>query len=344
MIHQFVRFIQQLVGADTIDEIIFDRLLPDEEIIMIDGPAQVAYFVSHAKAIAVLVACLVLAYVSTSTGMTAIIMGVAFVTISWLMYGAFKLHYTRYVVTTTRILYLEGVLKRTHQWIPWAKVTDLSYVQTMADRIQNIGRVRIESANEASAFKLMKDLTNPETMMRVLVFMVSQRQGSVAMPKDIHAQLGIRGPDGLLHMPGGPDDPDGGSGGDEPDGDGPGGGGPGGGGAGGDGPDGGGPDQGRGGGPDQTVALNVPYRPGATASGEPPGPGTATVPRPDRGEESRPSRANPVSDVDGTGPRRRPDPPGQAGGPEGEQSEDPAEAPGPPTSRSQPWSDDSAVL
>ena len=45
------------------------------------------------------------------------------------------------------------------------------------------------------------NLTNPETMMRVLVYMVSQRQGSVPLPEDIHAILGVPGPDGITHLP-----------------------------------------------------------------------------------------------------------------------------------------------
>ena len=232
--------------------------------------------------------------------------------------GAVQLHYTRYVVTTNRVLYIKGVLKRTHQWIPWAKVTDLSMEQTIPDRIKNVGSVRIESANEDSQFRKMTNLTNPETMMRVLVYMVSQRQGSVPLPEDIHAILGVPGPDGITHLPrkddeggrGEEDDDvvswgadDDGGGGDDDDG----GGGAGGDGSGGGGSGGGGSGGGAGGG-DDTVLLTRPRRsPPVTVEG-PLAPGTVTVPRPGRGEESRPSRANPVQDV-GAPRRRRPEPP-----------------------------------
>jgi hypothetical protein len=149
-------------------------------------------------------------------------------------------------------------------------------------------------------------------MMRVLVYMVSQRQGSVPLPEDIHAILGVPGPDGITHLPqeddeGGHGEQDddvvgwGADGDDDDDDDDDGGGGAGGNGGG----DGGG---GGAGGGDDTVLLTRPRRsPPVTAEG-PLAPGTVTVPRPARGEESRPSRANPVQDVGGPR-RRRPEPP-----------------------------------
>lgn len=204
------------------------------------------------------------------------------------------------------------MLNRTHQWIPWAKVTDMSMEQSIWDRIKNVGSVRIESANEDSQFRKMTNLTNPETMMRVLVYMVSQRQGSVPLPEDIHAILGVPGPDGITHLP--QEDDEGGHGeqdddvvgwgadGDDDDDDDDNGGGGAGGNGGGDGGGGGA------GGGDDTVLLTRPRRsPPVTAEG-PLAPGTVTVPRPARGEESRPSRANPVQDVGGPR-RRRPEPP-----------------------------------
>lgn len=318
MINRLVAFLQGLVGTDTIDEIIFDRLLPHEKIVMIDGPAEIAFLFEQKRSIVLLIGSLVVAFFSTSVIWTMAALGLAVTAIGLFVVGAVQLHYTRYVVTTNRIIYLKGVLKRTHQWIPWAKVTDLSMEQTIPDRIKNVGSVRIESANEDSQFRKMTNLTNPETMMRVLVYMVSQRQGSVPLPEDIHAILGVPGPDGITHLPRKDDeggrgeedddvvswgaDDDGGGGDDEN-----GGGGAGGDGSGGGGSSGGGSGGGAGGG-DDTVLLTRPRRsPPVTVEG-PLAPGTVTVPRPGRGEESRPSRANPVQDV-GAPRRRRPEPP-----------------------------------
>ncbi len=312
MINRLVAFLQGLVGTDTIDEIIFDRLLPHEKIVMIDGPAQIAFFFEQKWSIMLLIGSLALAFFSTGLIVTAVALLAAVTAIGLFVVGAVQLHYTRYVVTTNRVLYIKGVLNRTHQWIPWAKVTDMSMEQSIWDRIKNVGSVRIESANEDSQFRKMTNLTNPETMMRVLVYMVSQRQGSVPLPEDIHAILGVPGPDGITHLP--QEDDEGGHGeqdddvvgwgadGDDDDDDDDNGGGGAGGNGGGDGGGGGA------GGGDDTVLLTRPRRsPPVTAEG-PLAPGTVTVPRPARGEESRPSRANPVQDVGGPR-RRRPEPP-----------------------------------
>ena len=337
MINRLVAFLQGLVGTDTIDEIIFDRLLPHEKIVMIDGPAEIAFLFEQKRSIVLLIGSLVVAFFSTSVIWTMAALGLAVTAIGLFVVGAVQLHYTRYVVTTNRIIYLKGVLKRTHQWIPWAKVTDLSMEQTIPDRIKNVGSVRIESANEDSQFRKMTNLTNPETMMRVLVYMVSERQGSVPLPEDIHAILGVPGPDGITHLP--QEDDEGGHGeqdddvvgwgadGDDDDDDDDNGGGGAGGNGGGDGGGGGA------GGGDDTVLLTRPRRsPPVTAEG-PLAPGTVTVPRPGRGEESRPSRANPVQDV-GAPRRRRPEPPATGRG----EGSSPADSIGP--SDDDDWPDD----
>lgn len=299
MIHERVGDLQRLVGTDSINKIIFDRLLPLEKIVMIDGPAEIAFFFQQKWSILVLIGSVIVAFYSSSVALTAAALVAAVLALVVFAFGAVQLHYTRYVVTTNRIIYITGVLNRTHQWIPWAKVTDLSMEQSIWERVQNVGRVRIESANEDSQFREMKNLTNPETMMRVLVFMVSQRQGAVPVPEDIYAILGVDGPDGVTYLPRDYveelDDHDDGDGDDHgPNGDG------------GDddgpipdpdtGPD--GPD-----GADPTSPLPMPSsRTAPTATGGPLAPGTVTVPRPAQGEESRPSRANPVQDVGGEDP------------------------------------------
>jgi membrane protein YdbS with pleckstrin-like domain len=312
-----VQWVQGLVGAATIDEIIYDRLLPNEKIFMVDGPATIALVVRKFPWVLAFVISLILAIGLPGTGLKLTMFVVAFAAFVELLRVAVQFHYTRYVVTGTRMIYLSGVINRSHQWIPWGQVTDMSYIQGWKERIQNIGRVRIESANEASPFKELKDLSHPETMMRVLVYMVSVRQGEVKTPEDLHAELGIAGLDGIYRPPA-PRDDDGGSGGnggaaagDDGDGDGDGGGGDG------DDPVGADPDDPNGADPDEgdqddgdpTAVLAAPYEPGNRAGGGSLPPGSATVPGPTGDAEARPSRANPVRDVSGSGPNRRPEPP-----------------------------------
>ncbi len=316
MIGRLVQWVQRLVGASTIDEIIYDRLLPNEKIFMVDGPATIALVVRKFPWVVVLALSLLLAIGLPGTGLKLTMFVVAILASGVLLKAAVQFHYTRYVVTGTRMIYLSGVINRSHQWIPWAKVTDMSYIQGWTERIQNIGRVRIESANEASPFKEMKDLSHPGTMMRVLVYMVSERQGKVKTPEDLHAELGIAGLDGVYRLPPPRDDGDGsgdGDGGGGHDGDGGGGGGGGGdGGHDGDDPRGFDPDDGDPDDGDPTAVLAAPYEPGNRAGGGSLPAGSATVPGPTGDAEARPSRANPVRDVSGSGPNRRPEPPRNA--------------------------------
>ncbi|MGB3033191.1 MAG: hypothetical protein WBB51_05565, partial [Candidatus Microthrix parvicella] len=72
-------------------------------------------------------------------------------------------------------------------------------------------------------------------------------------------------------------------------------------------PDDGDPDDG-----DPTAVLAAPYEPGNRAGGGSLPAGSATVPGPTGDAEARPSRANPVRDVSGSGPNRRPEPPRNA--------------------------------
>ncbi len=304
---------QRLVGASTIDEIIYDRLLPNEKIFMVDGPATIALVVRKFRWIVALAVSLFLTIELPGTAWKLTMFGVAMVAAIALLSAAIQFHYTRYVVTGRRIIYLSGVINRSHQWIPWAKVTDVSYTQAWVERVQNIGRVHIESANEASNFKEMTDLSHPATMMRVLVYMVSERQGEVKTPEDLHAELGIAGLDGIYRPPAPRDDDDGGGGND--------------GAAGGDDGDGGGgdgddpvgvdpddpnrvdPDEGDQDDGDLTAVLAAPYEPDNRAGGGSLPAGSATVPGPTGDAEARPTRANPVRDVPSSGPNRRPEPP-----------------------------------
>lgn len=58
---------------------------------------------------------------------------------------------THYVITTHRVLYRVGILSRTGRDIGLSRITDVSYRQTLWDRIINSGTVTIETAGESGA-------------------------------------------------------------------------------------------------------------------------------------------------------------------------------------------------
>jgi len=72
MISALVGFVQRLVGAQTIQEIIYDRLLPNEEIFMVDGPATIALFIHRLRSIIAFVLFTVGAFVAPGRGLTVV--------------------------------------------------------------------------------------------------------------------------------------------------------------------------------------------------------------------------------------------------------------------------------
>jgi uncharacterized membrane protein YdbT with pleckstrin-like domain len=58
---------------------------------------------------------------------------------------------THYVITTHRLLYRTGILSRSGRDIGLSRITDVSYRQTIWDRVINSGTVTIETAGEGGA-------------------------------------------------------------------------------------------------------------------------------------------------------------------------------------------------
>lgn len=61
---------------------------------------------------------------------------------------------THYVFTTHRVLIRRGVLRHTGRDITLARINDVSYVQTLFDRMLGAGSLTIESAGESGQEKL----------------------------------------------------------------------------------------------------------------------------------------------------------------------------------------------
>ena len=76
----------------------------------------------------------------------AVLLAVAFVAVPLL-----KWRTTHYVITTHRILYRVGILSRTGRDIGLSRITDVSYTQTLWDRIINSGKITIETAGEGGS-------------------------------------------------------------------------------------------------------------------------------------------------------------------------------------------------
>src|SRR3954454_10487927 len=80
---------------------------------------------------------------------------------------------THYVITTHRLLFREGILSRRGRNIGLSRITDVSYRQTLWDRIINSGTLTIESAGESGS-TVVKHIPDSEGVQQLLNLMIEE--------------------------------------------------------------------------------------------------------------------------------------------------------------------------
>jgi uncharacterized membrane protein YdbT with pleckstrin-like domain len=80
---------------------------------------------------------------------------------------------THYVITTHRLLFREGILSRRGRDIGLSRITDVSYQQSLWERIINSGTLTIESAGEGGA-TVLKQIPDSEGVQQLLNLMVEE--------------------------------------------------------------------------------------------------------------------------------------------------------------------------
>jgi uncharacterized membrane protein YdbT with pleckstrin-like domain len=80
---------------------------------------------------------------------------------------------THYVITTHRLLFREGILARRGRDIGLARITDVSYRQSLRDRIINSGTITIESAGDSGA-TVLERIPDSEGVQQLLNHMVEE--------------------------------------------------------------------------------------------------------------------------------------------------------------------------
>ena len=80
---------------------------------------------------------------------------------------------THYVITTHRVLFREGILARRGRDIGLSRITDVSYSQTVWERIINSGTVTIESAGDSGA-TVLKQIPDSDGVQQLLNHMVEE--------------------------------------------------------------------------------------------------------------------------------------------------------------------------
>jgi hypothetical protein len=158
-------------------------LAPGERKVLIDGPAFNAFFVDELPIILLTVVVGGAAVVWGTTTGNLFVAGLAMVgSGSLMLYLRAKRwveRYTAYVLTTSRVMRVSGFFKRNAAWIPWAKVTDVRYEQSLMGRLCGYATVFIDSANETSGLASMKNLQDPRAFYLTLTRLVQSQQGSL---------------------------------------------------------------------------------------------------------------------------------------------------------------------
>ena len=94
----------------------------------------------------------------------------------WLLVKSVRYRYTRYIITSLRVMRMTGVFDRKYYWIPWQRVTDLGFQQTIIGRIFGYATLSIDSANETSGLKELSDLNDPWHFQEWVTRLVGRRQ------------------------------------------------------------------------------------------------------------------------------------------------------------------------
>ena len=109
----------------------------------------------------------------------------------WVVVPLLRWRTTHYVVTTHRLLFREGILARSGRDIGLSRITDVSYRQTLWERIVNSGTLTIESAGDSGATVLEK-IPDSEGVQQLLNHMVEEDADRRAQESAAY----IRGDDG----------------------------------------------------------------------------------------------------------------------------------------------------
>lgn len=129
------------------------KLLNDNEEVMLDLRP---HWSTLAKPVAALVVATVVAIalfvVHTHIALIAsvIVAVVAVVALAWFALAYLRWTTTNFVVTTDRLVYRSGILAKHGKEIPLERVNDISFSQTIFDRIIGTGDLSIESAGAGS--------------------------------------------------------------------------------------------------------------------------------------------------------------------------------------------------
>jgi uncharacterized membrane protein YdbT with pleckstrin-like domain len=103
-----------------------------------------------------------------------VIAGIAVLLLAFVVVGPLlRWRTTHYVVTTHRLLFREGVLARRGRDIGLSRITDVSYGQTLWERLISSGTLTIESAGDSGA-TVLRQIPDSDGVQQLLAHMIEE--------------------------------------------------------------------------------------------------------------------------------------------------------------------------
>ena len=156
------------------DEIVDQYLGHGERVIHSDHPSLQSFIVQNTLLFAGLFV-LFLLVIGVAFNGSLVTAGIALLVLSvvllFLVLKRLGERYTSYVVTNVRIMRIKGIVSRRAHSIPWVRVTDLTYEQTLTGRFFGYGTLHIESANEDSGLRDLEGISDPMKFNQYVVDM-----------------------------------------------------------------------------------------------------------------------------------------------------------------------------
>ncbi len=163
------------------DRKVEEFLTDAEEIVHTCPPDMLGASVSELPSVALAAVFAGIGLSSRSTVVVAIGLLVALALVLHSVWTLLSTWYTRYVLTDHRAMRVSGLVGTDCEWVSWSKVTDVSINRTVLDWLLKTATIRIQSANESSSFKTMRDVPRPMEFADAVTRAVNARQGRVTV-------------------------------------------------------------------------------------------------------------------------------------------------------------------
>lgn len=145
-----------------------ERLLsPDEEVVMEFRPHWSRIIKEIILSVAVAVILILLATVLDFDYSGWVMVGIGGIWLLLVIRGLLTWWFTQHVITNERVIYRAGVLSREGKEIPLEVINDVSFQQSMWERMLRSGHLLIESAGELGQSHY-RDIPRPEDMQTVI--------------------------------------------------------------------------------------------------------------------------------------------------------------------------------